>query len=85
MPIGVAEDPILALEARASKNGRGGRLCCLATLSTNSVKTIHEVSLVKRALEMADITQILQSKSFAPKQFDESNLPKYLNASAFSR
>ena len=50
-----------------------------------SVKTIREVSLVKRSLEMVDITQILQSKSFAPKQFHESNLPKYLNASAFSR
>jgi hypothetical protein len=34
-------------------------------LSTNSVKTIQEVSLVKNALEMADNKQTLQIKSFA--------------------
>jgi len=40
---------------------------------------------VKKALEIAEITQILQSKSFGPLLFHESNFPKYLNRSALSR
>lgn len=85
MPIGVADDPMFELEARATKKGWGERLCCFATLSTNSVKIIQEVSLVKKALEMADNKQTLQTKSFAPRLFHDSSLLKYINASALSR
>ena len=39
----------------------------------------------KKALEMAEIRQTRQIKSFAPLLFHESNFPKYLNISALSR
>lgn len=85
LPVGVAEDPILALEARANKNGWGGKLCRLAIFRTNLIKTTQEVSLVKKALEIVEIRQIRQSKSLGPMLLYESNLPKYLDISALSR
>nr|GMD53807.1 Os03g0147550 [Ipomoea batatas] len=72
-PIGVADDPMFALEARASRKG------------TNSVSTTQDVSLVNSALEMAETKQILNSKSLAPLLFQASNFPRYLNMSALSR
>ncbi|PON62899.1 hypothetical protein PanWU01x14_135750 [Parasponia andersonii] len=66
LPIGVAEEPMFALEAKASKKGWGGTLFCFAVLKTNSVRTMQLVSLVNNALDSAEIMQIRQSKSFAP-------------------
>lgn len=85
LPIGVAEDPIFALEANASKKGWGGILFCLAVFKMNSVRMTQVVSLVNNALESAETMQILQSKSLGPRLFHENNAPKYLNMSALSR
>uniref|UniRef100_A0A0E0CTR3 Uncharacterized protein n=1 Tax=Oryza meridionalis TaxID=40149 RepID=A0A0E0CTR3_9ORYZ len=85
LPMGVAAEPMLALEARARRKGLAGRLRSAASSRTNSVRTTQQVSLVKRALARAVTTQTRHMRSRPPWLFHASRRPRCLNIPAFRR
>uniref|UniRef100_A0A0A9UGA8 Uncharacterized protein n=1 Tax=Arundo donax TaxID=35708 RepID=A0A0A9UGA8_ARUDO len=83
--MGVAAEPMLALEASARRKGLGGRLFCRAILRMNSVSTTQQVSLVKSADASADTAQMRTSRSRPPWLRHDSRRPRCRNISARSR